>query len=529
MLPWKLLCVLLLAVSAGGGVRPSESLSPFDPRQSAALFVGVQEFPGDRTLSEVRYAVDDAIDLAWLFALDPRVRLVPPERVVLAISGKPQKEVSEMRLQELIQADAVVKTATQSDIETLLERQAALVGSGGVLVAAFATHGFQSDGAPHVLASSSVFERRETAIPTAKLAQIAAAAPRSILFFDSCRERMRPRMRAASIAPPLFEGLTHTAGQAVFAISGQYTWDNPRTRNGAFTDAILGGLQCKAKTDARGLVTVETLHAYAEKRLLSWIRRHRDPDVATAVQLTADGAARAMPLALCTPPPPPVSPVHLAVDGASLIAFDLRNQELWRTTFASRVTRTELADLDGDGANEVVAAAGGALLVFRPAGERWWSADRIDAFEIGELYRRGRRQIVALSGTSLSVFDADGRLLSAYAHAGPLRHLAIAAPTARHKPKILVTAVNETLHDTLHLRGALSTLFMLDPKDVRTGTQLWYGYVHPAAQSIERLEILDRDNDGRRDIALTTSTGTLHLDFDGRIIKAKNAQFGLVK
>jgi hypothetical protein len=520
MRPWKLLCVVLLAVRAGGGVRVPEPLSPFDPRQSAALFVGVQEFPGDRTLSEVRYAVDDAIDLAWLFALDPRVSLVPPERVVLAISGKPQKHVSGERLRQLITAGAVVKTATQNDIETLLARQAALVGSGGVLVAAFATHGFQSDGAPHVLASSSVFERRETAIPTAKLAGIAAAAPRSILFFDSCREQMRRGVRAA-IAPPLFEGLTHTAGQVVFAISGLYSWDNPQARNGAFTDTILDGLQCRAKTDAQGLVTVETLHAYTEKRLLTWVRKHRDPHAATAVQLTADGAARAMPLAFCTPPPPPLSPVRLAVDGASLIAFDLRNQELWRATFESRVTRTELADLDGDGANEVVAAAGGALFVFRPAGERWWSAEAVTAFEIGDFYRRERRQIATLSGPLLSVFDADGRLLSVYSHPGPLRHL--------DKPKIIVTAVNETLHETLHLRGPLSTVFMLDPKDLRTGTPFWYGYVHPAGQSIERLEIVDRDNDGHRDIALITSSGTIHLDFDGRIIEAKNAQFGLVK
>lgn len=545
MRPWTLLCVTLLAFAVGRGVRvvspAAEPVTAFDRTQSAALFVGVREFPGDRTLSEVRYAVDDAIDLAWVFALDPRVGLVAPEHVVLALSGTPQKEASAERLRQLIRAGAVVKSATRTDIETLLERQASMVGSGGLLVAAFATHGFQSDGAPHVLASSSVFERRETSIPTAKLAAIAARAPRSILFFDSCRESIRPRVRAAAAAPPLFEGLTHSAGQVVFAISGQYTWDNPLARNGAFTDAIIDGLQCRAKTDARGLLTVETLHAYAEKRLLSWIRRHRDPHAHTAVQLTADGAARSMPLALCSPlPPPAASPVRVAVEGAALIAFDVRNVELWRTTFSGRVGRAEVADLDGDGANETVVLVDSALIVVRSTGERWWSVDAVTAFATGDLFRKKRRQIVALSDSRLSIFDADGRLVATYAHPGRLRHVAIAARTSRHAPRIIVTGVNEALYATVNLRGNLSSVFMLDPKNVRgeappylgnlgAGSQLWYGYLHPATEPIERLEIVDHDNDGRRDIALSTTNGALYLDFDGRIIEAKNAQFGLVK
>ena len=162
------------------------------------------------------------------------------------------------------------------------------------------------------------------------------------------------------------------------------------------------------------------------------------------------------------------------------------------------------------------------------------------AYAAGDLFRRKRRQLVALSHASLSIFDADGRVVATYAHPGPLRHVAIAALTTRHLPKIVVTGVNDALQKTVGAGGAVSSVFMLDPKRVQgeappylrnlgTGTQLWYGYLHPAAQSIERLELVDRDQDGRRDIALTTSAGTLTLDFDGKIIEAKNAQFGLVK
>jgi len=54
--------------------------------QSAALFIGVRDYVYDDTLTEVRYAVDDAIDLAYVLAIDRETRLVTPERVVLALS-----------------------------------------------------------------------------------------------------------------------------------------------------------------------------------------------------------------------------------------------------------------------------------------------------------------------------------------------------------------------------------------------------------------------------------------------------------
>lgn len=48
------------------------ALATFKPSQSAALFVGIRRFPDDTTIAEVHYAVDDAVDLATVFALDER-------------------------------------------------------------------------------------------------------------------------------------------------------------------------------------------------------------------------------------------------------------------------------------------------------------------------------------------------------------------------------------------------------------------------------------------------------------------------
>ena len=68
-----------------------QAIGKFEPSQSAALFVGVRLFPYDGSLTEVRYAVDDAIDLATVLALEDHVRLVEPSRVVLALRESRRK------------------------------------------------------------------------------------------------------------------------------------------------------------------------------------------------------------------------------------------------------------------------------------------------------------------------------------------------------------------------------------------------------------------------------------------------------
>lgn len=270
----------------------------------------------------------------------------------------------------------------------------------GVLIAAFATHGFSIDGVSYVLASSSAFD----------------------LFFDACRQGMRPGVRAP-VAPPLYEGLTHAAGQVVFAISGAYALDNQLARNGAFTGILIAGLQCKAKTDARGLVTVATLRAYAEKRL--------KPHVRNAVELTVTGEMGAMPLAQCIPPALPVSPVRVAADDTSFTAFDARNMELWRTTFAGRVAHAEVADLGGD--------------------------------------RRRRRP----------------------------RHVRASRPAATAADREPARKPEQRLQARPEERAGGSAA--LPPQPRHRHAALVRLPPHPAAQSIERLKIVDRNRDGRRD------------------------------
>src|SRR5436190_2198756 len=66
------------------GVRRFEPLSETPPNGSAGLFIGVNEFTKfGRPLKPVRYAVNDAIAMAYLFAID--LKLIPPQKCTLAI------------------------------------------------------------------------------------------------------------------------------------------------------------------------------------------------------------------------------------------------------------------------------------------------------------------------------------------------------------------------------------------------------------------------------------------------------------
>ena len=325
MKPWMILCPIALSISLSPmamaqdprSSRPAaepETVTPetFDRKQSAALFVGVRRFTNDQRLTEVKYAVDDAIDLASVLALNQRVGLVTPGRVVLALSGTPRKPESQQRLDQLVAAGATVAEASQADILALIERQAGLAGKDGVLIVSYSSHGFTLDGMQYVLASSSLFEHPETSISTAKLLDIAdrSDAARSLVFVDACRERVTADTRSvdgavdiddAAAAAPLIEGMTHADGQVVFfaAAAGKYAYDDDERKNGVFTAAVIDGLLCNAATDERGLVTVETLADYVENNVRSWIQKHKDPSARRAIQVNMDGQTKTMPLAVC--------------------------------------------------------------------------------------------------------------------------------------------------------------------------------------------------------------------------------------
>jgi hypothetical protein len=292
--------------------RTANIRSGFDPTQSVALFVGARTFSEDDALEMVPYAVDDAVDLAYTFALDPRVALVRPKHVALALSDQaPRKPISQQRLAELKRQGAIVAPAGQSQILKLLNQQAGAVGADGIFIVSFASHGFSDEGSQYLLAANSLFREFNTAIPAARIFELVAQsdATRSLILIDACRERVRRQRRGAPeqlSAAPLIQRMGLTEGQVVLyaAAAGKWAYDDDVRQNGVFTGAVLDGLQCRVGHDRSGMVTIDALSATVERSVLTWIRTNRDPSIRSATQVNIDGAARMMPLAICSKPAP---------------------------------------------------------------------------------------------------------------------------------------------------------------------------------------------------------------------------------
>lgn len=364
------------------------TLEAFDPSQSAALFVGVRRFPYDTTLAEVRYAVDDAVDLAFALVLSERVRLVEPAHVILALSGEPQKPESQANLNRLKLAGAQVRTAGQADVLIALDDQARAAGKNGMLVVAFATHGVSYDGTQYLLTATSVLHHRETTISESKIRDIASRsdANRSLIFVDACRERLQTDERTAEpdarSAASLMQAMAGMRGQAVLsaAAAGQYAYDDDTRRNGVFTAAVIDGLQCEAAKDEHGLITVVTLAEFVERRVLSWIRKNRDVEIDRATQVTWDGQAKTMPLAACGRAATAGQPnctisirsspggATVSMDGHEIgttpVAIRLAREQTGEVILAKSGYRTETADIDCRRSEPL-------FVVLRPRAGKW--------------------------------------------------------------------------------------------------------------------------------------------------------------
>ena len=499
---------------------PRSASTRFDWKQSAALFVGVREFS---SVDAVPFAVDDAVDLAYAFALQRHVRLVPPRRVVLALSGRPVKPESRERLRALRDAGADVRsTVDVAGIRAALREQTALAGHDGMVIVSLATHGFLRDGNGYVLGKSSVVGDLSTMLSDAEIFETIAlsAAQRSLVFIDACRERLTTGTRSvaasAMTAAPLMRHLNNTRGQAVFyaAAPGQWAYDDPVGHNGVFTEAVIDGIKCGAPK-ARNIVTAEKLAGHVEHYVKTWIRKNRDPNVGSATQASLDGEARNMALAQCGGGPV-CGPDRAAANATTVQAFSKQSGLLWQRDIGVPVARAEAVDLDADGWNEVVYGTADTVAALDDRGNPLWSVREpmaLAAFVAGDLLRQHTSEVVALwngaRGSRLAIYDAEGKTLATFDTEQPLERVAIVRATMRHAPKIVVTSGN--------------TVLEFDPKKLSAGKPRWAGRVTPRRDAIAALDVVDADGDGTSVIALTTASGArLFVDVDGDVIRAQS-------
>ena len=313
-----LLTGLSATVAEGRGLQRIESAVPedirrqenFDAAESAGLFVGVRNFE-DELFAEVPYAVDDAVDLAYLFAVE--LSLLAPERVTLALAGEPQKKLSQDRLQALLAAGARQQPAGWVDIHEGLTESREATGPRGVFVVALATHGFNQDGQDYLVGADSRhrFIRRSGISVAEVLDEIAqAAAPRRLVLLDACRERLtssrRPRRGGqdaeSAMGAAFAEAIAAAKGQVVLSGTtlGGYSYDDVERGNGVFTGAVLDGLRGAAPADERHFITPQTLANYVNTRVVQWVRDNRPEHVklSRGISRQIEGSMARAPLAI---------------------------------------------------------------------------------------------------------------------------------------------------------------------------------------------------------------------------------------
>lgn len=279
----------------------------FVAEQSAGLFVGVSNFE-DPELSRIPFAVDDAVDMAYLLSVD--LRLIAPARCALLLAGEPVKADSKACLQTLSDKGAAVLEAARSEIFRQLDRQCQGAGAEGLLALVCATHGVTDQGKDLLLAADTL--RRRPVATSIEISDLADAvqrspAPRRLVFLDACRERLGAGTRSVEASATMGQGfldaLGQTAGTVILSASppGGYAYDFPEKKNGVFTDAVLSGLRGRAAADERGFITVQTLADHVEQQVAAWVRDNRPARATPLLQgigRRIEGLAARFPLAV---------------------------------------------------------------------------------------------------------------------------------------------------------------------------------------------------------------------------------------
>ncbi len=547
----------------------------FDSAQSVAILIGVRRFTHDETFAVVPFAVDDAVDLAFALSIGGQSRLVKPGRVHLVLGGEPQKASSRQRLDGLLAAGATRHAAGHSDILHLLDERTQRVGREGLLIVGVASHGFTDaeSGEHYLAASNSLLRHPETALRTQKILDQVSRSPaqRRLVFLDACRERLTLETRSArpdhrsSVSAGLVDAIEQAQGEAILlaARRGSYAFDDMARQNGVFTAAVVDALNCAAATDDRGFVTLDTLADFVEHRVTEWRQHRYGASSDQGIQVNLGGTRmRSLPLASCTVGlSPATQPAIARTLDRYVNVFNDEGVRLWGVEVGGRVGQAQVADLNGDGKNEVVIGIDtnvgrdneetGHVVVVGATGERLWSRDTwapyvyagghgdrftIRALAVGGLFKTGELQIVALSADSqawyqarLTIWGSRGDLLASYWHPGHLSQVRIIEMPGG-KPGLVVDGLNNDLRGVFGGESPIPVVFMLDPSEVSgeappyrgsagRGPHTWYGMVSPPEHRVIRIDVLDRDNDGRPDLGIWTQTAhVFYLDADGHLM-----------
>jgi WD40 repeat protein len=261
-------------------------------------------------IAENKYAASEpaTVRLKWSGKVKEDEFIVKPKLYVLAIgvskyedknltlefAAKDAKDFAESFLRQKggLYRDVVVKVltegrATRDEIIDGFDWISKETTSKDVALVFLAGHGVNdSGGVYYYLPVNTDLERlRRTGVPFTEMKNtVASLAGKTVLFIDTCHAGnvMGARAIAPDITGVVNELTSAENGAVVFASSTgrQYSFEDSNWGNGAFTKAVVEGINGKADYTGKGRITINMLDLYVSERVKELTRGKQTPATA---------------------------------------------------------------------------------------------------------------------------------------------------------------------------------------------------------------------------------------------------------
>jgi hypothetical protein len=237
---------------------------------------------------------DEFIIKPKLYVLSIGVSKYEDKNLTLQFAAKDAKDFAESLLKQKggLYRDVVVKVltdekATRDEIIDGFDWISKETTSKDVAIIFLAGHGVNERGGVYYFlpVNANVDRLRRTAVPFTEMKNtVASMAGKTILFIDTCHAGnvMGARAVATDITGIVNELASAENGAVVFASSTgkQYSFEDSEWGNGAFTKAVVEGVDGKADYTGKGRITINMLDLYVSERVKELTKGKQTPATA---------------------------------------------------------------------------------------------------------------------------------------------------------------------------------------------------------------------------------------------------------